>query len=78
MKTNSISLSSLKKGQKGHIVKIRSQGELGRRIRDLGLVPGMNVTMLGRAPLGDPIALRVADTTVALRKREATFILIEQ
>ncbi|MBQ7609387.1 MAG: ferrous iron transport protein A [Desulfovibrionaceae bacterium] len=74
----SIPLTSLKKGERGKILQVRSQGELGKRIRDIGIVPGIAVTVLGRAPLGDPLALRVADTTVALRKREAAQILIAQ
>ncbi len=73
-----ISLSMLHKGEQGQIVQVCSYGELGRRIRDMGLVPGMPVTMLGRAPMGDPLALRVVDTTVALRKREAAAILIKR
>ncbi|MBQ9453967.1 MAG: ferrous iron transport protein A [Desulfovibrio sp.] len=73
-----ISLSTLHKGEHGQIVQVCSYGELGRRIRDMGLVPGMPVTLLGRAPMGDPLALRVVDTTVALRKREAAAILIKR
>ncbi|WP_366938389.1 FeoA family protein [uncultured Desulfovibrio sp.] len=68
----------LRKGEKGQILQICSKGELGRRIRDMGLVPGVPVMLLGRAPMGDPLALRVADTTVALRKREAAAILIKK
>ena len=73
-----ISLNMLRKGEKGRILQICSKGELGRRIRDMGLVPGVPVMLLGRAPMGDPLALRVADTTVALRQREAAAILIKK
>ena len=76
MLPKNIPLNSLKKGQAGKIVQIKSQGDLGRRIRDMGLVVGMPVTILGRAPMGDPLALRVAETTLALRKHEAESILV--
>ncbi len=73
-----IDLTSLQKGEKAQILQISSRGELGRRIRDMGLIPGAAITLLGRAPMGDPLALRVADTTVAIRKREAKSILIKR
>ncbi len=79
MNTNkSVTLTTLHNGEHGQIKQILSHGGLARRIRDMGLLPGAQVTVLGRAPLGDPLALRVADTTVALRKREASSILISQ
>lgn len=52
-------------------------GELGRRIREMGLVPGTEVTVQGRAPLNDPVALRVMNGTLTLRNNEADFILVE-
>ena len=73
-----LTLTTLQKGEKAQILQISSRGELGRRIRDMGLIPGVAITMLGRAPMGDPLALRVADTTVAIRKREAQSILIKR
>ena len=76
LQAKSLALSLLPKGTPAKIVQIRSQGELGRRIRDMGFVPGRSVTVLGRAPLGDPLALRIADSTVALRKKEAATIII--
>ena len=74
--THTVALTSLKKGDYGKIVSIQSHGGIARRIRDLGLLPGELITVLGCAPLGDPLALRVSDTTVALRKQEAASILI--
>ncbi len=71
-----ISLTTLKQGEQARILQIRSRGALGLRIRAMGLLPGTTVTLMGRAPMGDPLALRVANTTVALRKHEAAEILI--
>jgi len=72
-----ISLRRLGKGQKAIITSIAAQGELGRRIRDMGLVPGAEVSIIGRAPLQDPVALRVKDFTLSLRNNEADFIEVE-
>ena len=40
--------------QKGVIKQVSARGELGRRIRDMGLIPGAEFRVVGRAPLNDP------------------------
>jgi ferrous iron transport protein A len=70
----SISLRGLKVGQAAVITRVMAEGELGRRIRDMGLVPGAHVQVMGRAPLKDPVALRVMGFTLSLRNREADYI----
>lgn len=67
-------LRRLKEGEKGTISKVESGGELGRRIRDMGLVPGTVVEMRGRAPLKDPVVLRLRGFTLTLRNNEADAI----
>jgi ferrous iron transport protein A len=62
--------------QSGIIDSISASGELGRRIRDMGLVPGTQVTIMGRAPLKDPVALRLRDFTLTLRNNEADQIMV--
>ncbi len=70
-------LRLLQVGQKARIISIAAQGELGRRIRDMGLVPGSEVQVVGRAPLKDPVALRIKDFTLTLRNNEADHIMVE-
>ena len=54
-----------------------SAAELEQRLLELGFVEGASVEVLHEGPLGrDPIAVRVNDTTIALRRREAMAILI--
>ena len=65
------------KGQSGTIKAITAEGELGRRLRDLGLIPGAQITLCGRAPLQDPVAVRVMDSTLTLRNNEADFVQVE-
>jgi ferrous iron transport protein A len=43
----------------------------------MGLVPGTEVTVIGRAPLNDPVALRIMGGTLTLRNNEADFIMVE-
>ena len=72
-----IPLRQLGLGRKARIVCIRANGELGRRIRDMGLVPGEEVLMTGRAPLQDPVSLRLRGFTLSLRNSEADLITVE-
>ena len=72
-----ISLRKMAVNQHGTIATIKVGGELGRRIRDMGLVPGTDFKVQGRAPLYDPVALRVRGTTLTLRNSEADFIEVE-
>ncbi len=72
-----ISLRRLKVNQRAKIVSVKATGELGRRIRDMGLIPGVEIQVIGRAPLRDPVALRVKNFTITLRNNEADFIFVE-
>ena len=72
-----ISLRRMKEGQKARIAHVQASGELGRRIRDMGLIPGAEVEVVGRAPLRDPVALRLPGFTLSLRNNEADYIVVE-
>jgi ferrous iron transport protein A len=74
--SKSISLRELKEGQKATIAAILASGELGRRIRDMGLMPGAEVEIVGRAPLQDPVALRLKGFTLTLRNNEADYLTV--
>ncbi len=72
-----IFLRQMAKHQSGVIAAVKVGGELGQRIRDMGLVPGTEISIQGRAPLYDPVALRVMGGTLSLRNNEADFIEVE-
>jgi ferrous iron transport protein A len=72
-----LNLRRMKENQTGVIAAVKANGELGRRIRDMGLVPGTAVTVTGRAPLYDPVALRLLGFTLTLRNNEADFIEVD-
>lgn len=74
---NHLSLRHLKVNQKAVIRTIAAQGELGRRIRDMGLIPGTEIKVVGKAPLKDPVALRLKDFTLTLRNNEADHITVD-
>lgn len=67
----------MKVRQSGTITSVKVGGVLGQRLREMGLVPGTEITIQGRAPLYDPVALRVMGGTLTLRNNEADFIMVE-
>ena len=72
-----VSLREMAVNQKGSIHAVTASGEMGRRIRDMGLVPGTEIMVVGRAPLVDPVALRMRGFTLSLRNSEADHITVE-
>lgn len=69
-------LSDLKPGEKGIITRVEGPGALKRRLLDMGLVKGTEVTMIRRAPLGDPIEFLVKGYSLSLREVEANSIYV--
>ena len=70
-------LADCSKGDLFVIQELRLEGVMRRRLLDLGFVKGAEVLVLQRSPLGDPMAFRVSDTTVALRIEESSKIMGE-
>lgn len=72
-------LSEMKIGNKGRIIKIKPGESLYRhRLLALGLIPGTEFKISHIAPLGDPIEICVRGFSLALRKKEANILQIEQ
>lgn len=70
-------LDELSPGEEGQIQRVSAPKGLLRRLFALGLRPGARVRLLRRAPLGDPLEVRVGESFVALRKREAASVVLE-
>ena len=63
--------------QKGIIKRVSASGDMGRRIREMGLVSETPIQIQGRAPLKDPVAIKIRDYVLTLRNNEANTILVE-
>ena len=72
-----LNMRQMRKNQQGVISSINAEGEMGRRIRDMGIVPGTKIKVKGRAPLYDPVALQLMGFTLTLRNNEADYIQVE-
>ncbi len=72
-------LSSLPIGEKGKVIGIstRCRGQQRRRLMDLGVVPGTEIEVEMKSVGGDPIAYRIRGATIALRKKQAERIFLE-
>jgi ferrous iron transport protein A len=55
----------------------RCDASTWRRLHEMGFDEGVDVEVLHKAPLGDPIALRVGNMTVAIRRAQAALILTD-
>ena len=69
-------LRKMKIDQKGTISSVNIGQDMGRRLREMGLTPGAVIKVSGRAPLKDPVAVKVLDCTLTLRNNEADHIIV--
>jgi ferrous iron transport protein A len=70
-------LKDVKIGKKAKVVKLHGEGALKRRIMDMGITKGVEITVRKVAPLGDPLEITVRGYELSLRKADAEMIEIE-
>jgi Fe2+ transport system protein FeoA len=71
-------LDRLAPGERGVILRLDGDLAVTRRLMELGLVPGTEITLVRRAPLGDPIELSVRGAHLSLRRSEASQIHVSR
>lgn len=69
-------LDELKIGKSAKIINIRGNGRLRHRLLELGVLPNEIVSVVKKAPLGDPIEIRIRTYDISIRKEEARLIEI--
>ena len=72
-----MTLNELKAGQSARVTSIGGDGALRQHFLDMGLIPGIEVTMVKLAPMGDPMELRLHGYELTLRLDDAKNIGIE-
>ena len=70
-------LSEFSIGETGIIRKVEAEGQIKRRLFDMGVTPGAQVFLRKRAPLGDPIEVTIRGYELTLRKTEADCVIME-
>lgn len=72
-----IRMREMSDNQAGVVKKVTATGDMGRRLREMGLVPETAIKIQGRAPLRDPVAVKLRDFVLTLRNNEAGSIFVE-
>ena len=70
-------LRDAKVGQTVQVVKLHGEGAVKRRIMDMGLTKGVEVSVRKLAPLGDPIEITIRGYELSIRKADAETIEIQ-
>jgi ferrous iron transport protein A len=66
-----MTLAQLPVGASAKVARIEGTDELSCRLMEMGLTPGVDLRIVGTAPLGDPLELEVRGYRLSLRKSEA-------
>lgn len=75
-RTHEATLDRFKPGEVVEVVCVTGQDAVARRLVDLGFWPGSLVTVVRRAPLGDPTVYRLCGYRLALRRGEALRVVV--
>ena len=78
MAVKELMLDDIEVGSKAEVVKIQSKGRLKRKLMDMGLNRGAQIEVKGKAPMGDPIEVKVRGYSLSLRQDEAAEILVKE
>lgn len=72
-----IPLNKVNVGQTCIIKELKVTGKQRRRLLDLGFIKDTQVKVIRKSPLGDPTAYLIRKSLIALRKEEASNLLVE-
>ena len=73
----SIVLSDLEAGESGTITGFVSENPTTARLMQLGVLEGEHVDVIRRAPVGDPIEIRILGYSLSLRGSEASLVYVD-
>ncbi len=72
-----LTLADIARGQAVTITEITGEDSISIRLMEMGLTEGETVRLIGAAPLGDPLEVRVRGYKLSLRKSEASRIRVQ-
>ena len=70
-------LATLATHASAQVSSVAGEPRLRRRLLELGLVPGVSVKLLRRAPMGDPLVIQVRGYDLSLRRAEAALVEVQ-
>ena len=64
-------LKDLPVGKSGRVTRVRGEGAFRRRLLDMGITPGIILTLRKTAPFGDPVEIKLRNYILTLRLEDA-------
>lgn len=74
--TKRANVAELQPGESGIVEAVGGEGALHRHLLDMGITPGVRVTLQKTAPLGDPVEIHLRGYALTLRKDDAAKITL--
>ena len=71
------SLATLAVGARAKVVKTDGVDEIACRLMEMGLTPGVELSLVGVAPLGDPLEIELRGYRLSVRRSEAKRVEVE-
>jgi ferrous iron transport protein A len=72
-----MTLDQLVPGQRASVAALQGDDYLVQRLLEMGLLEGEEIEVLGFAPFGDPIEIRLRDYRLSLRRSEAARVAVQ-
>ncbi len=72
-----VTLRDCAPGSRVKVLRINGEGAVKRRIMDMGITKGIDISVRKLAPLGDPVEITVRGYELSLRKEDADIIEVE-
>lgn len=69
-----MTLTELPVGQEARVISVGGEGRVGRRLLEMGVLPGISLRVVKKAPFGDPMLVRLRGYSLAMRRAEADTI----
>ena len=70
-------LADLSVGDRAQVSQVHGVDEVSIRLMEMGLTPGVELSLIGAAPLGDPLEFELRGYRLSVRKSEAARVEIE-
>ena len=70
------SLATVNIGSTAQVLDISGEDNTSLRLLEMGLTPGVEVTVVGTAPLGDPVELELRGYRLSIRRNEAARVVV--
>lgn len=72
-----MNLLEVQYGSSARVLSVGGEERISKRLMEMGVVPGVTLTVIKSAPFGGPIQVRLLGYNLAIRRKEAEAINIE-